>query len=174
MNKTRAKTKQASNTSKQKIQLVVLGVLVLIALIVGGTQLQQGKAKTKQIAASTPSTLHTMAINQTRDVPASFVVQLIDRPVDWPVTIQRDPFAWSRLNTSVALVEQAGPDRQAIHDQARSQLKLQGVMFFKNPRVLMNGLVLEQGSQVSGFVIKQIEKRAVTVTREGVDVRITL
>lgn len=174
MNKTRGKTKPATNTTKQKIQLVVLGLLVLIALVIGGTQLQQSKAMPNLHAVVMTSTAQPAVINQVHDMPVSFVVQLIGRPVDWPVTIQRDPFSWSRLNTPAAVVEQAGPDRQAIHDLARSQLKLQGVMFFKNPRVLMNGLVLEQGAQVSGFVIKQIEKRAVTVTREGVDVRITL
>lgn len=183
MNKTKGKSKPAINPAKQKIQLGVLGVLLLIAVTIGGVQLQQGKASptrtTQSPAAALPNNFNKVtplsAVTVANEQPRSLNAEsLIDLPVTWPMTLRRDPFVWSRLNAPITQVTQAAPNHQAIEAQARAQLKLQGVMLDQNPRVLVNGMLLQLGAQVSGYEIKQIEKRAIIVTRQGVDVRISL
>lgn len=183
MNKSIGKAKPTHNPVKQKIQLGVLGVLILIALIVGGVQLQQSKAsstaqnKTAQPLLSKSVTTRPLQPAIAADGQKQLATNTdpwIEQSVTWPMTLRRDPFVWSRLNAPVPQVTLTAPDHQAINAQARASLKLQGVMFDQNPRVLVNGVLLQLGSEVSGFEIKQIEKRAMIVTRQGVDVRISL
>lgn len=183
MSNSKTKTKPVNNPLKQKIQLGVLGVLLFVALILGSTQLQQSKAsptKSKKVANAafpavlTTDTVASAAAAKSENPQSVDSIPVIDLPVTWPTTLRRDPFVWSKLNAPAAQVTLAAPDNHAINAQARAQLKLQGVMLDHNPRVLMNGVLLQLGSQVLGFEIKQIEKRAVIVTRQGVDVRISL
>lgn len=178
MNKLKGKAQPTVSAKKQKAQFVVLGALVLVALVMGATQLQPNKAlatngdkaadapKKSQVVRASDGSLIAMAGQQAE--------QLIDQPITWDLAVRRDPFDWDRLDVAAVTTAQKTVDRALIATTARRELKLQAVMFDSSPRVLINGRLLVQGSEISGYTITKVEKRSVVVSQHGVDIRINL
>lgn len=177
MNKVKGKSRPAVSPAKQKFQLIVLAALVATAVIIAVAQAKSGKADQtatqKSESVANPAGFKVQAADDRVDTPVMDV--LIDQPITWQVSLRRDLFAWSKLNTQVAIAKQTTQlDPKIIHAKANATLKLQGVMYDRTPRALINGQLLTRGGTVAGFEVKEIGKRSVIVTREGVDVRINL
>ncbi|HEY7088527.1 MAG TPA: hypothetical protein VH518_10590 [Tepidisphaeraceae bacterium] len=145
-----------------------------------------GGPETPSAAASGRSAVVLAALQKWSDAavpPVSrnlFTVRIDYFPVDGSRTGQSDnpeDGFWARLEKSLAL--QA--DQKFKHDNLianyaaqASDLKLQSIVMGSQPKAMVNGELVGEGSVVAGFRILRIEDRKMIVEREGIRLEIQM
>jgi len=162
-------TRRKPAVKNQTFQLVVLGVLIVVATVVGFMQL--GGSSPAAAHASTTVVNSQSAKSSTSassSVPA-------DLTVTWPVRIERDVFTWNHdvIQTRPQPVV-AGPNQNAIEREARASIRLQAIMLDGRPRILANGRILVKGEEIEGFTLKEINHRHIVLEKMGVQVLMSL
>ena len=172
---------------KKKLS-VILCLSAVLMLMWGRLMLKQlprnavadPPAETQTETSSTSE--NTSASARTRGRPAAVTIALSD-------TLARDLFAFdpaeyvklSDLGNSGDPTGKSGPKRadeqQRLEDevrQAAQDLVLQSTILGKNPRAMINGRFLTPGSKINGLELREVLPQEVVLTREGVDVRLSM
>lgn len=109
-----------------------------------------------------------------------FNVRIDYFPVDGSRTSQSgltDEGFWSRLEKSMALQADSKDKRENLIANFRTQagqLKLQSTMMGPQPRAMVNGELVGEGSVVAEFRVLKIEARRIIVEREGIKLEIQM
>lgn len=176
--------------SKQQMQSVLLALLVLVGAVVMFVQFAPGHARGhardadvsgesgSDVRMTLTSAAAADAQRSTSPQPPMRVMQRRELAVTWPVEVSRDPFTWEKLQpptkTEVAQAETAQVDPASIAMHAQQSLTLQAIVMGSKPRALINSTLVHPDGVIGGYVLTQIETRAVVVSRQGVSVRIAL
>jgi hypothetical protein len=109
-----------------------------------------------------------------------FAVKIEYFPVDGSRTLplaQTDDGFWQRLEKSMALQADQRDKRENLianfKDEA-AKLRLESTMMGPQPKAMVNGELVGEGSVVANFRIDQIEARRIIVEREGIRLEIDM
>jgi hypothetical protein len=148
------------------------GVLIAgILAVLGGVVYHFAKAPPRSIASgSTPAQATNPDISN-----AGYKATLPDLEVNWKGGMSRDLFDIKELTPSPKIVEMipqsqpTTPDfRLAVAAEAKSKIRLQGILNGSTPTALINGNTYNPGDRISGFVILEILDNQIIVERQGV------
>jgi hypothetical protein len=109
-----------------------------------------------------------------------FAVRIEYFPVDGSRTAQSamaDEGFWSRLEKSMALQADQRDKQENLRANFKAQaskLRLESTMPGAQPRAMVNGELVSEGSVVAGFRVLKIEARRITVEREGIQLEIQM
>lgn len=187
---------------KKTTILIALGVLLAVMVSRMLLNSQRGPAASARAAglpaASAASSAASGAATGARSTPAAaalqkwsdaavppisrnlFNVRIEYFPVDGSRTTQSSATEggfWSRLEKSLALQADQRDKRENLKANFRAQaaqLKLQSTMPGPQPRALVNGELVGEGSVVAGFRVLKIEARRIEVEREGIKLEIQM
>jgi hypothetical protein len=84
---------------------------------------------------------------------------------------------WDRLAKSLSAHADQQEQRQILIDNVRimaGSLKLQSIVMGAQPSAMVNGEVVQQGSDIAGFRVMRIEPRTLIVERQGVRLAIEM
>ncbi len=163
--------------------LVVAGVLAVVRLIGDGpgtaTAIESSASIERQNGAD--QTMNDRGRERGLEALARF-------EVTWPVEMHSDPFSLKRTFDSIdddvgkepekpedrkeEPEEASVPDAAAIEREAGRSLRLEGILFDRPPRALINGRLWRQGDEIDGFRIRHIASDRIVVEKE--DVQVTL
>ncbi len=184
---------------RDKKKTVVLGVLVVLAAVVGGRLLVQSLSPRQAGAAESPLPAAVPSESpETGDVAdgTAGLLDLAEPPAEAPHRpgrrdheFQRDLFARrpefypleqpKEEATKVVTKSEPSADEKRraaerlVRSQARS-LSLQSTVVSSTPTAIVNGRVLRTGDWINGFEITEITPRGCTVRKDGVDVQLQM
>lgn len=109
-----------------------------------------------------------------------FAVRMEYFPVDGSRTTQSGPNEdgfWAKLEKSMALQADQKDKRENLIANFTAQAKklnLQSIMMGPQPRAMVNGEIVGEGSVVAEFRVLKIEARRIIVEREGITLQIQM
>ena len=174
--------------SADKRKLGLMAALLGFALLLWGRLLLKDVPRT---ANATPATVAAQAAARTADARAVTDNTTVDRPVVFIYLtdeVERDLFRFNRSfysdpangegnTTTVAKstsnsTDDSGQRREAeaAVRAAAGTLVLKSTLLGPQPRAVINGVLLAPGEPISGFTLKEVRSRAVTITRDGFEI----
>jgi hypothetical protein len=94
-----------------------------------------------------------------------------------PQSGQQDEGFWARLEKSMAQQADQKDKRENLIANYRAEaakLRLQSTMMGSQPRAMVNGELVREGSVVASFRVERIEARRIIVEREGIRLEIQM
>lgn len=184
---------------RDKKKTVVLGILVILAAVVGGRLLVRSLSPRQAGAAESPLAAarggEGAKAGDADDAPPDLLhlgeraAHTAQRPGRRDHEFQRDLFARrpefypieqpEKEATKVVAKSEPSADEKRraaerlVRSQARS-LSLQSTVVSSTPTAIINGRVLRTGDWINGFEITEITPRGCTVRKDGVDVQLQM
>jgi hypothetical protein len=84
---------------------------------------------------------------------------------------------WDRLAKSLSAHADQQEQRQILVDNVRimaESLKLESIVMGAQPSAMVNGEVVQQGSEIAGFLVLRIEPRTLILERQGIRLAIMM
>jgi len=146
----------------------------------------RGASGADQLAGTGRESSAWAALQKWADAPVGpisrnlFAVRMEYFPTDGSRTTETSSSAegfWEKLEKSLALQADQRDKRENLIANYRaeaSKLKLQSTMPGAQPRALVNGELVAEGSVVAGFRVLKIESRRITVEREGIRLEVLM
>jgi hypothetical protein len=109
-----------------------------------------------------------------------FAVRIEYFPFDGSRTVQSGPADegfWSRLEKSMALQADQRDKQENLRANFKTlaaKLRLESTMPGAQPRAMVNGELVGEGSVVAGFRVIKIDARRITIEREGIQLEIQM
>lgn len=154
--------------AKRRRQHVILGILVVGVILLVAVRFMQ----------PTPGRV----LGAAKDSGGSDIAESGTPParidVTWPVELRRDLFAGNEVASKPREITAPGSDAtlhsDAVRQEAKAKLHLHGIVSGDPSRAMINGRAFVQGESIDGFRLLSVEKRRVTVEKDGVTIELKL
>lgn len=153
-------------------------VCLVLAMLLWGRLLLKNIPRT---AVARPDT-----VAATRPAPAP---QPPPAPIrlDWPTTLNRDPFTlpWSTASSSLrenfpsqpaksASVQADNTERTGPRPRSMAPLRLETTILGPVPRAVIDGRLVAPGDRIQGWTVREIHPRHVTLEKDGQTLRLDM
>jgi hypothetical protein len=162
----------ANNNKPSRQKLVMLGGASVVALAVGIRMMSSGPESAPAATVGTPTDGSVVATVTSTAGPKALPT------IEWPTHVARDPFASELVFPPSAptpppppVVDPATiapiPPPVDLAALVREKIHLKGTILGERPIAMMNGRVYRVGEVLEGFKVVEIEKKQITVERDG-------
>lgn len=116
-----------------------------------------GEQSPEPAPISNPESVSVSALNLTPATPAP-------NDFPWPQHVTRDPFNRPVPHTPTPSPTPAAKEKGAAPE---ATLKLSSILYAAQPRAMINGVVVKIGDCIEGFKVVAIDRRSVTLKKDG-------